>query len=743
MQTHLLKRCPGLTQEDRAHIFNEMQRSPGKASEKRARNDATGGRQSHDSGGNDVQQTVERAMTGMSHQQQLEQQHQVDSAFGRSSQTIPQQLPPSTHSVPCTYEPTSFMLQGHGSALHTLAEVSRRHLDFSAQRSMSFGVSQEATFMRQSERALLEQTLMAAMQQQPHSIQAVSHNREEDSLFVQDEYDQQLLASTHQMRSIGHVASLPLVQAASAANHQLEQTEAISEMHRASVPQLDGSHDDMDHITSQSDAGMVNADLAMWSSAPQQPLTQHQSPPSTHPLPGFDALPALNRNTNRARFTEDRRKEVEEIRKRGACIRCRMLKKPCSEGTPCERCQKVKVARLWNLGCLRTRLAGELNLFSTSYFHVEMGRHFANVQEIPWERMSGKLEVKFFSRSAPALTLGFKQHSPAQSVSARRIGGNGDLFQLDEGMSLVGKVAEYCSNDSTTQAAIASEGSAFLKTTLHTARALLGAELSQEGLQVKKPHPNYIEPRVLLKQVLELWVESLILARSSSIDNIMLRLNHHASSESSTLQNVNCWDNDTMLPITGASHRLIKTQLLAALENRVHRLSKSILNELEHRLLQRQQVSAFATFIAAVIFLNCVERMSAFYRMFDNESALHSWPLQAPPPAIWTQSTNFAHLLTMLLRLRALPPKTTRTERGTLAVLQDHGLPVQRNGVPVRDHHDEGTQQAALWLDPMDLEVDWLIARRDETSIAGPGGEEAWKRNDLRFISMVLLGENM
>lgn len=30
----------------------------------------------------------------------------------------------------------------------------------------------------------------------------------------------------------------------------------------------------------------------------------------------------------RGRFSADRRKEVQEVRKRGACIRCRMLKKP-------------------------------------------------------------------------------------------------------------------------------------------------------------------------------------------------------------------------------------------------------------------------------------------------------------------------------------------------------------------------------------------------------------------------------
>jgi hypothetical protein len=41
--------------------------------------------------------------------------------------------------------------------------------------------------------------------------------------------------------------------------------------------------------------------------------------------------PRQNRKNVRARFTPSRRREVQEVRKRGACIRCRMLKKPVCE----------------------------------------------------------------------------------------------------------------------------------------------------------------------------------------------------------------------------------------------------------------------------------------------------------------------------------------------------------------------------------------------------------------------------
>ena len=49
---------------------------------------------------------------------------------------------------------------------------------------------------------------------------------------------------------------------------------------------------------------------------------------------------------------EDQRKQASEIRKLGACIRCRFLKKTCDPGNPCNGCQPSH-ARLWMVPCTR------------------------------------------------------------------------------------------------------------------------------------------------------------------------------------------------------------------------------------------------------------------------------------------------------------------------------------------------------------------------------------------------------
>jgi hypothetical protein len=67
------------------------------------------------------------------------------------------------------------------------------------------------------------------------------------------------------------------------------------------------------------------------------------------------------------------------------------------------------------------------------------------------------------------------------------------------------------------------------------------------------------------------------------------------------------------------SYALLCSQLRGAAEKRASQLSKSVMNDLERRLLQRQQSSRFETFLVALILLNCVERTCWLFRTWDNE----------------------------------------------------------------------------------------------------------------------------
>lgn len=68
------------------------------------------------------------------------------------------------------------------------------------------------------------------------------------------------------------------------------------------------------------------------------------------------------------------------------------------------------------------------------------------------------------------------------------------------------------------------------------------------------------------------------------------------------------------------TYALLCGQMRAAAEKLCSQLSKTVMNDLEKRLLQRQQTGWFETFLAAIILLNCVERACWYFRSWDNEA---------------------------------------------------------------------------------------------------------------------------
>ncbi|KAK4248995.1 hypothetical protein C7999DRAFT_39848 [Corynascus novoguineensis] len=79
---------------------------------------------------------------------------------------------------------------------------------------------------------------------------------------------------------------------------------------------------------------------------------------------------ATSSSPAQARFTAQEKEKVLGVRRQGACLRCRMLKIPCSLGNPCQACLQsaVKGAERKVLSfcyCVRTRFA-DVNIFDSS-----------------------------------------------------------------------------------------------------------------------------------------------------------------------------------------------------------------------------------------------------------------------------------------------------------------------------------------------------------------------------------------
>ena len=768
LMSHLLRRCPNVSQEDRHYVFQSIQQQNPKAP---------------------------RAVNNADTQQQQQQQQQ--------QQPQPQPLPATT-SFPLQADLSlPFLLQRDQSALDTLAEVSRRHLDYSSKRQGNGDVPEQS--FGDAGRRLAEQELLADLQGKNGISPYTPSMASEMPGFYSLDGDHGLPQTQHSLDSVikSGFAHSPLVQTASAANRELEQVAEANEIGTLD-PQLEDlrSHVEMDKNISKADD---EADAMAWELTTGSDTHTFGNTPSNDITSGFSLISRANKTKARGRFSDTRRKEVQEIRKRGACIRCRMLKKPCSEGTPCSTCRNVESARLWKSSCLRTRLADQFTLWSTGFFHAKTNVEIpAAVHGLEQSFMTGRVEARLFPKSDASMSFAARQYhrsrppgrgidpnlhdqrnsgdiSTASNIesnwntdSAKIEGRRGDsaIFLLDEGEGVPVKIREYLSV--ITDTFIDEESSDFLRSTLQLAQYLMQAQDDGDfgSSNNSATRSCYNLQKQLLNNVVELWVECSILTQFRKEN---LELHYHESSQRGEQPGIVQFSTDGEDAIhpeqfSTRNRELVFVQLLAAIESHCASLGKNVLNELEKRLLRRQQVSGFATFISAVILLNCVERMTGFYRAFDPlpssvseqmsndvsdpnqgdtaEDALASaigqqpagWLLDESPRKLWRQGEDFAEILIMLLRMRALPPLTVVTAEGTLVVDQDHSLQSSVSGKSVNEQVDQKTKMAASWLDPLLLDAGQLVKKRRHEP---PEHDESVTSWDLKFISLAILPENM
>ncbi|PKY07578.1 hypothetical protein P168DRAFT_231404 [Aspergillus campestris IBT 28561] len=392
----------------------------------------------------------------------------------------------------------------------------------------------------------------------------------------------------------------------------------------------------------------------------------------------------------RGRFSAARRREVQEVRKRGACIRCRMLKKPCSGDSPCTTCASVESARLWKHPCIRTRIAEEFELYSAN-LHATLAYHDVSSirNQVTFEHYAGRIEVTHFEESMVYVTFsGLQGHKPPSSTLDPQLQGLGDdtqfqgplseLYLLDsDADDLPGNLETYIKK--TAPFFYERETSEFMRPTL-----LLAAELSTQ----KKD--------TLLERVLELWVATHILVDSE----LRWKTFYNPTLPPTSMHSLAQPSDDGRMPIDEVSnpesYALLCCQLRAATEKRASQLSKSVMNDLERRLLQRQQSGWFETFLVSIVLLNCVERTCWLFRSWEGEAFAQRWPLDKRPPYYASQGDRFSDILHMLLKMRSLPPKATpRPDTGVLKAV------------------DLSDENAARWFDMIKVTPQYLEQRQN------------------------------
>lgn len=625
------------------------------------------------------------------------------------------------------------------SALETLAEVSRQHLDLSGKRMPEKQSLQGHN--SQNHAGLLEEFLIQDDRPEGSDMGSLSQGMDMSNAPALPTMYQFNGPLHHSPTNSPHMGHMPLststsmaqmvpslVMAASAANELMPLTNGLP-----MEPELNMTGNGL----SMSDKFFHMQGRGQWPNLQPNSLdpllqdhhNQHLLPKDDHASKGVPhPRPiAMNPNTQthfttdfsmnqkpskpkvRGRFSDTRRKEVQEVRKRGACIRCRMLKKPCSGENPCNTCQNVESARLWKQPCIRTRIAEEFSLYSAG-LHSVLSYHATNQAkgQIRLDQTPGRIEATHFLESATFVTF-----TPLKCQQAQQGSQNSEIdpaifaalttpdLELIDGDDDVGsKLEMYVKKLSPNF--LDSEDSAFVKTTLNTAASM--ASSNQDGL---------------LPKAIELWNLTRILTSRNLEWHLFSNPTLAPTLAPSTMGNSDLEDS-RRTPITAMNHSssydLIKMQLMATTEKRAACLARIVMNDLERRLLQRQQANPFETFLVAVILLACVERMCWLFRTWeiqpaaanstletdpnqqdstsdhDLASALQSasspppfiqdaaqqplrnpkWPLDKSPASFSQQGERFSDILNMLLKMRGVPPKPQpRSTDGMLVVWGD------------------------------------------------------------------------
>ncbi|KAI0012963.1 hypothetical protein F4779DRAFT_625612 [Xylariaceae sp. FL0662B] len=342
----------------------------------------------------------------------------------------------------------------------------------------------------------------------------------------------------------------------------------------------------------------------------------------------------LRHRHSRARFDSSRRREVQEVRRIGACIRCRILRKTCSKGTPCDTCKKVLSPRVWRTGCVRTKLSEYIDLYSAAVQVVMTQKRINGYKSSHHLENTGVVvEASHFPETGNMVALQVLQgYAKEVDHSSADASAPGSVVLLDNNKEDIPAKVENYMRQSLPEF-IRREPSPYVRATLEAA--------------VRVANDTDDE---LLKRSLELWgiVEMMDRERQWTI---LVKSPKDGAED--------YWIKDET---DSEAYTNICMQLTAAAERKASAASKNLLNGIQRNLQDGKTKLGFPMFLTVMLFLNCVEKTTWAFKAWDEENLRPKWPLEKPPSSFTNQGHGLTELLKMLLVIRHILPKTTSSD---------------------------------------------------------------------------------
>jgi hypothetical protein len=364
---------------------------------------------------------------------------------------------------------------------------------------------------------------------------------------------------------------------------------------------------------------------------PLRPIASNSDAPSTTATDTGAALMADPRTPVRSQFTAERRSEVSSMRKIGACLRCKMLRKVCSADTPCKTCSHIESPRVWKVSCSRTKLKDEFPLYVAMPHGVLAQGQYNDWSAEDHVAFNGYVEIW----QLPNHSIALEAHQVMSSGDQQHTEPNVFFLNLDS-RTVGDQVKQYL--EAITDGLIQREHlNPVIKASL---------EFAQNEKMLRETDtsaPKHDKADNLVSDTISLWVATNMLTDQDL--PTMIFVHNQSINERVPL----CPDTH---PI---SYGLITNQLLSAVEQRAGELCREVLQHLEGRFLVRKYGVNFETFLMAFIVLNCAERMVWQYRRWMASGV--ACPLDTDPSSYVEKAETFAQMVEMLSGLRGTTPK--------------------------------------------------------------------------------------
>ncbi|KAK2613413.1 hypothetical protein N8I77_000330 [Diaporthe amygdali] len=445
-------------------------------------------------------------------------------------------------------------------------------------------------------------------------------------------------------------------------------------------------------------------------SAASHPM--HGVPMSSRSVFRVDQNGSKSRHS-RARFDEQRRKEVQQVRKIGACIRCRILRKTCSQGDPCDTCRKVLSPRIWRSGCVRTKFTDELNLYDAGVQIVHSQKQINNFKStLNLDHPPVVLEASHFPGEGSAILVetlrGTKPKEPgAELLAEDERWATPQIVMINDQEELSGKLEAYVRDQLPVFAQ--KERASFSRITVETA------------LQIARDNDDRN-----LRLALELW---------GFVEVIDRELKWHLNICPSPVAHI---EGKPITQETDAElYKTLCLQLTAAAERKASTTSKNLLTHMQRDLQDARTKIGHGMFFTVLVLLICVEKSTWAFKAWEEMSkTINCWPLERLPSDYTQQGYRISELLGMLLGIRRALPKTAIRESDGVLVVEDPDPVLQSyfESINLRASDVVAQQQNAPFsaLDSRTLELhlcsNLLLPYQDahtgshqDHNIAGPG----------------------